>query len=172
MYNIYVYVNICKYDYIHINLESFSKLKMKPKHMMPHRALWDYASLPSKRDGKKIEEQPRFAKNIEQKTSQILVLFKQILFKNNHHFFPQKEWKKDPHPLWLFSGAYSSSPVHPTRPSLPRPRPPMGDIQSRPSRVVGCPRSYVTRSAEKVVVNGWFLEVGWFTAPENSDETL
>jgi len=40
-------------------------------------------------------------------------------------------------------GAYSSSPVHPTRPSLPRPRPPMGDIQSRPSRVVGCPRSYV-----------------------------
>ena len=41
-------------------------------------------------------------------------------------------------------GAYSSSPVHPTRPSLPPTRPPMGDIQSRPSRVVGCPRSYVT----------------------------
>ena len=73
--------------------------------------------------------------------------------------------KKIPHPFCLFSGAYSSSPVHPTRPSLPRPRPPMGDIQSRPSRVVGCPRSYVTRSAEKAVVNGLFLEVGWFTAP-------
>jgi len=88
-----IFVNICKYDYTYIFRIFFQtehETKAHDATLSPMRLCF----LPSKRDGKKIEETTHVAKNHRTENLPNPNLVQTNIIQEHHHFFPAKIQKE------------------------------------------------------------------------------